>query len=211
MQKPLIICFGLAIVCSIACAQETTVTHSGLYAAKIINTTGAWAGGMDTGLDRDSGGTNDHAAVAPNTTYTLSFWMRNDRSQASVIARVSIACFSSSSWISDTDYLHGTSVPGGTTWTFKTFDWVSPANAANINVGFRMEYGANHQLVVDDVSFVEKANPTIELLANGGFESWMGTEPDHWRAFGANGATYQLVKIVGPTPASADPEWRLLE
>ena len=211
MTKIAMICTSLAVMSAVACAQQVGQTHEGVHAAKIVNLTGSWSYGMDTGLDRDTGGSTDHASVTAGTTYTLSFWMRNDRPEPSLIARVAIACFSATAFIADFNYLQDTSVPGGTTWTKQTIEWVAPPNAAHVNVSFRMQYGGNHQLVVDEVSFLDNAAPTVELLTNPGFESWTQASPDHWRGFGVGGAVYELVKIIAPPPAAANVDWQLLD
>lgn len=206
MKRIMMIAAGLALIGTAACAQETTATHSGLYAAKLVNTTGAMAGGMDTALDTDP----SMITVTAGTTYTLSLWLRNDRSQDSIISRISIAAFAGYAWISDTNFQQGVTVPGGTAWQKVSFDWVAPATSTKANISFRLEYDGNHQLVFDDVSFVNKAAPAAELISNGGFESWTAEAPDSWRVFGVGGASYTLTRIAGAPPAAVTADWQSL-
>lgn len=183
---------------------EFTAVHSGQYAAKLTNTTPGDVFVADTGLDRDA----SRIAVTAGTTYTLSFWMRNARPEASRLFAVRIAEFASGgAFISDANL--ATDLAATADWTRVVLAYGAGATTAEANVAFRAAPDGS-SVLIDDVSFT-LATGGVELVTNGGFEAWPdGGSPTDWRFFTAGTATGTLERSEGPPPTAAR-DWHLLE
>ena len=187
------------IACSPAFAQrEVPRTHGGVSAVRIENRTAQWKPNMDMGLDRHSA----RLPVAPGDRLKISFWIRSDKPTSAGIARVTVAA-SGKSWINDTDFLKGGSVPP--VWTRFSFEYEAPPEATSINLGFRPAYGGN-AVLIDDVSVVNVTAGNRELVEDGGFERWPEgrKEPAGWRFFLSSGTSGSIDRATAPARVDAD-------
>jgi len=183
------------------------LVKSGLYAAKVVNS-GSWVSGADVGLDID----DNFVAVTPGNQMTLSFYIRDGRTEPSQLVRVTIAGFGDTtggSFVGDTNYLSGTII-SSQGFQFYSLDYTVPSGVNYVNVGFRPEYGG-HAIVIDDLSLVDVTAGSGELMPNGGFEDWPGgvnDSPTGWRFFDAV-TTGGYVERVYQPPAKVNSIWQV--
>ncbi len=174
--------------------------RTGNHAVKINNNNLVWTG--DMGLDIDS----NRIPVVAGHQVQLVFWARNGHPEtSSTYSRVSYGRFSSTGFMGDTNYFANQHVPSF--WVQKKSTVLTlAANTAFLNVAFRP--GADSSIVIDDVQLIDITAGNVDLMQNGGMESWTsqgGTlVPYLWRFFAVSGAV-GTVEMVGdlPTPSTS--------
>lgn len=182
-------------------SPEVADAHGGNHAVKITNNNEVWTG--DVGFDIDS----HRIAVTPEHQVQLVFWARNgqpDPDVASFYNRVAYARFEGTVFRGDVNYFANQSIPSF--WVQKKSAlYTVPANTNFLNVAFRPSAGSS--IVIDDVQLIDITAGDVDLMHNGGMESWttQGSDlvPSSWRFFAVSGGlgTIELVGDV-PTPST---------
>lgn len=179
--------------------SSASPVHSGQNAVRISNATPQWHPGDVVGLDRQY----NQIRIYGGHKLKIGFWIRSDNQSTCTVDSATVASFSNTGFIKDTDLFKKRQF--GPEWELNEFDYDAPAEATRINLAFKPVIEEHSAFLIDDVSVKDMAS-NLELLSNGGFEDWQATSttPKGWRFFASPGTSASLERATPTAAMDAD-------